>query len=116
MCTVFGRSLISLSGDEDVTLRQRRDLAWRHPEFGEDFGRVFADRRRLAAQSEIVLADFDRQARQFGGHAIRKFDVEHTAKALSCGSSNRSPGLATGANEISIRSNSSASSASDAVR
>ena len=32
--------------------------------------------------------------------------------ALSCGSSNRSPGLATGANGISMRSNSSASSAS----
>ena len=54
----------------------------RKPELGEDFGGMFADRRRLPAQREIVLADFDRQARQFGAHAVRRINLEHAATGI----------------------------------
>ena len=48
------------------------DLIRRKTELGENFGGVLADCRRLAAQRQIVIADFDRQARNFRVHAVRQ--------------------------------------------
>jgi len=48
-------------------------------EFGEDFGRMLADRRRLPAQRDIVFADLDRQPRQFGANAAGEINLEHAS-------------------------------------
>src|SRR3984957_17035257 len=87
MCTRFGKSLMTprsswFSERDNRTLTQSVDLIWRKPELGQNFGRVLADRRRLAAQRQIVIADFDRQPRDFGVHAAGKYHVEHAAAGV----------------------------------
>ena len=52
----------SLDGD-DGALAKRLDFVRLEPERGKDFGAVFAYRRRLPAQCEIVITDLDRQPR-----------------------------------------------------
>ena len=59
--------------------RSRRPQARARPRIS---GGVFADRRRLAAQRQIVIADLDRQARQLGARAAGKIDVEHAAAGV----------------------------------
>src|ERR1700722_8999696 len=87
MCTRFGKSLMTprsswFSERDNRTLTQSVDLIWRKPELGQNFGGMLADRRRLAAQRKIVIADFDRQPRNFGAHAAGKNYIQHAATGI----------------------------------
>src|ERR1700676_3264837 len=87
MCTRFGKSLMTprscwFSDRDNRTLTQGVDLILREPELGQNLGGMLADRRRLAAQRQIVIADFDRQPRNFGVHAAGKYHVEHAAAGV----------------------------------
>src|SRR5262249_4274440 len=51
-------------------------------EVGENFRRMLADLGRLAAQFEIVLANFDRQSWNLGSRAVGKGDLDHAAAGI----------------------------------